>query len=399
MKILQINSLYGEGSTGKITKELHYGLLDSGIESIVCYGRGANTKDVGVYRVNNNFCGKVNHLIANITGLMYGGCYISTRKTIRLIMKVKPDIVHIQCINGNFVNVYKLVKWLNKSNIKTVLTLHAEFMYTANCGHALDCNQWQDGCKKCENYKNKTGSYFFDNTNKSHRLMMEAFKNFENLNVVSVSPWLMNRAKHSIILKDKKHSVIYNGLDTNVFKVYNTYELKKKHNISTEKIIFHATPWFDNDPENIKGGYYVLKMADLLKAQNIKIMVAGNYDKNLLIPENMIMLGKVNNQEELAKYYSMADVTLLTSRKETFSMVTAESLCCGTPVIGFKAGAPEQIAIPEYSLFVDYGKIDTLINNINFDLKQDQVNISNKAIDLYSSQQMLDKYIALYKGM
>ena len=56
----------------------------------------------------------------------------------------------------------------------------------------------------------------------------------------------------------------------------------------------------------------------------------------------------------------MANLTLLTSYRESFSMVTAESLCCGTQVAGFMAGAPETIAIPEYSTFVEYGNIDLL---------------------------------------
>ena len=54
----------------------------------------------------------------------------------------------------------------------------------------------------------------------------------------------------------------------------------------------------------------------------------------------------------------MANLTILTSQFETFSMVCAESLCSGTPVVGFKAGAPEQISIQQYSEFVEYGKID-----------------------------------------
>ena len=40
----------------------------------------------------------------------------------------------------------------------------------------------------------------------------------------------------------------------------------------------------------------------------------------------------------LAEYYSLVDVTVITSFHETFSMVVAESLSCGTPIVGFKAG-------------------------------------------------------------
>ena len=44
-------------------------------------------------------------------------------------------------------------------------------------------------------------------------------------------------------------------------------------------------------------------------------------------------------------------------------MIVAESLCCGTPVVGFKAGAPEQITIKEYSEFSEFGNIEILKEN------------------------------------
>lgn len=40
MKILQINNVYGVGSTGKLTKAIHHGLMSDGYSSVVIYGRG-----------------------------------------------------------------------------------------------------------------------------------------------------------------------------------------------------------------------------------------------------------------------------------------------------------------------------------------------------------------------
>ena len=40
MKILQINCVYGTGSTGRLTQAIHTRLLAEGIKSVVCYGRG-----------------------------------------------------------------------------------------------------------------------------------------------------------------------------------------------------------------------------------------------------------------------------------------------------------------------------------------------------------------------
>ena len=242
MKILQINCVYKTGSTGKIVADIHNELLKSGYESIVCYGRGDRVSEHNVYKSCTEPYSKLNNAISRITGSMYGGLYWSTKKLISTIKKEKPDVVHLHCINGYFVNIFKLIAWLKKSSIKTVLTLHAEFMHTANCGYALDCEKWKTGCGKCPRLKKETNSLFIDGTHSSWVKMKKAFDGFnENLIVASVSPWLMERAKQSPILADKKHTVVYNGLDTDVFKLYEAQDLKDKHGIADEKIIFHAT--------------------------------------------------------------------------------------------------------------------------------------------------------------
>ena len=114
MKVLQINSVYGKGSTGKITQDLHRALQDRGIDSVVCYGRGGKVREPGVYKTCGELYSKCNNLLSRFTGIMYGGCFFSTNRLIRIIQKEKPDVVHLQCINGYFVNIYRLVIWLKK---------------------------------------------------------------------------------------------------------------------------------------------------------------------------------------------------------------------------------------------------------------------------------------------
>lgn len=399
MKILQVNCVYKKGSTGKITYDIHSELLKQGIESVVCYGRGEKINEPHVYKTCGEVYSKINHLLSEFAGVMYGGCFFSTNKLIKIIKKEKPDVVHLQCINGYFVNIYRLVSWLKKHDIKTVLTLHAEFMYTANCGHALDCDKWQTGCGHCPRLKQETKSFFIDGTHKSWMKMKKAFDGFnDNLIVTSVSPWLMERAKLSPILNDKKHEVVLNGVNTDIFHFYDTSELRSQMGLNGVKVIFHATPSFDDNINNIKGGYYVLKLAEKMLNENVKFVVAGSYPEGLKVPSNVILLGKVSDQEMLAKYYSMTDVTLLTSKKETFSMVTAESLCCGTPVVGFKAGAPEQIAIDDYSKFVTHGDISALYTvvcemlNNNFSKQK----IAHIAQENYSKKTMVGNYVDIY---
>ena len=398
MKILQINAV-PNGSTGKIMMEIHKGLLERNYQSIVCYGKGKESGDKNVFKISKTTYQKVDALISRITGVMYGGCILSTNKLINILKKEQPDVVHIHCINGHTVNVYKIIKWLNDNNIKTVITLHAEFMYTANCGYALDCNNWKTGCGHCPRLRQETKSLFIDSTHLSWTKMYNAFKNFKNIKIISVSPWLMDRAKDSPILKDFEHSVILNGVDTDVFKSYDTKQLKKELGMENKKIIFHATPLFNDDINHIKGGYYVIKLAKEMENKNIQIVVAGNYNKDIKLPRNVTLLGKINNQKLLAKYYSMADLFLLASKKETFSMTTAESLCCGTPVVGFKAGAPEQIAIKEYSSFVEYGNLDKIKKEIIkfLNLEKDN-NLEQIAKKTYCKEMMTNNYIKIYNS-
>ena len=400
MKILQVNCVYKKGSTGKITYDIHSELLKQGIESVVCYGRGEKINEPHVYKTCGEGYSKANHLLSEFTGVMYGGCFFSTNKLIKIIKKEKPDVVHLQCINGYFVNIYRLVSWLKKHDIKTVLTLHAEFMYTANCGHALDCDKWQTGCGHCPRLKQETKSFLIDGTHKSWMKMKKAFDGFnDNLIVTSVSPWLMERAKLSPILNGKKHEVVLNGVNTDVFHFYDTAELRSQMGLTGVKVIFHATPSFDDNIKSLKGGYYVLKLAEKMLDENVKFVVAGNHPEGLKVPPNVILLGKVSDQELLAKYYSMADVTLLTSKKETFSMVTAESLCCGTPVVGFKAGAPEQIAIPEYSSFVDFGALESLQEEMEKFLAESflKIDIALTSNGKYAKQTMTENYLKIYE--
>lgn len=402
-RVLQINCVYEKGSTGKITECLQKNLRQQGIEAYVFYGRKKGTPQDYITYVGNEVESKVSHALSMLTGIMYGGCLSETINIIHRIKKMNPDIVHLQCINGYFVNIYSLLKWLAKKRIPTVLSLHAEFMYTGNCGYALDCNKWKNdkGCFDCFQWRAETHSLFGDRTAIGWKKMKSAFEDFstDKLEIVSVSPWLQSRAECSAILKRFRHRTIYNGVNTEIFKKTASFDNAKEK--ASKHIIFHATAFFSSDREHIKGGYYLIKLAECMKEENVEFWIAGDYDANITVPDNVKLLGKVNDQKVLASYYSKADVTVLVSKRETFSMVCAESLCCGTPVVGFYAGAPETIALREYSRFVPFADLESMREKI---LEVIGENFSGDAImeaahQRYSERKMTESYLAVYRKL
>ena len=69
-------------------------------------------------------------------------------------------------------------------------------------------------------------------------------------------------------------------------------------------------------------------------------MVNGPLLQNILLFSIPLLIGNFAQQ-----LYSAVDLTLITSQRETFSMPVAESLCCGTPVVGFDTGGiPQQLS-------------------------------------------------------
>lgn len=401
MKILQVNCVYKRGSTGKIVYDIHTYLREQGHESIVCYGRGGQKEnESGVYKTSSEIGAKLNNLRSRITGLQYNGAITATQKLIRIIKKENPDIVHLHCINGYFVNIYRLLEFLKINDIKTVLTLHAEFMHTGSCGHAFECENWKTGCGECPQLWTATKSLFFDRTAEAWNKMKNAFKGFNQLRITSVSGWLEDRAKQSPILKDKQCTVVGNGIDTrNTFYPREFESLKIKHGLIDEKVILHTTASFTS---KIKGGKFIVELAKRMQHEKVKFIIVGYDGKNESdMPANMILIRHTDDQKQLAQYYSMADLTILTSRRETFSMPCAESLACGTPIVGFKAGGPETISLKDYSEFVEYGDMGALEQVVRkWLVKKEEVSaeLADIAIWHYSKERMCEGYIQIYNN-
>lgn len=412
MKVLQVNCVYGHGSTGKIVNDMHNVLLKKNHSSVVCFGRQRTkfNKQPYVYKFCTELESKMHNIAHRYFGVLaFGGCSISTNKLFGIIKKEKPDIVHLHCINGYSVNIFNLLSWLAVNKVKTVVTNHAEFFYTGNCGHAYDCNKWMadPGCGECPILCEATGgSRYIDYTARSWKKMKDSFNNFatDDLLCTAVSPWVKGRFLESPITKQFRCEVIMNGLDTTVFKRANKERrmaIRESLGIKEdEKMVFHATAFFYLDENNLKGGRYILELANRIP-DVIFVVAALEYEIIPNCPKNLKLIGAAKDQANLAELYSSADLTVVVSRRETFSMIVAESLCCGTPIIGFKAGGPESIALEEYSEFVDYDDVDALENalnkylacNVDYDL------LAARAQKEYSKEAMTDGYIACYEQL
>jgi len=353
-KVIQINVTYNNGSTGKITHDIHTYLTNNGVESVVLYGRGKRVKGKNIVKVGFELPAKINKFKSLFTGNQYGYGFFATKRVIKLLAKEKPTVVHLQCLNGYFINIYKLIEWLNRNKVKTVLTLHAEFMHTANCDHSYDCKQWITGCQNCPDYHYATGSFLRNYTVKSWKRMKKAFEGFDSLTVVPVSNWLKSRVERSPFFNSHSIITIHNGIDISCFdyvKKDTDTEVLTKYNIPLDKkIVLHVTPSFDNP---MKGGEYFVELSKMFGDEYIFVVV-GLSDKSFA---SIIHIPFTNNQRDLAVIYRSAAVLVICSKIDNYPTVCLEANCCGTPVVGFDVGGVSETIFPKMGETVSFGNI------------------------------------------
>lgn len=397
MKVLQIDVNYGNSSTGEIVKNLHLAMLKEKIESFVFFGRGIKSNENNVKKFSFDFETYIHALLTRITGLVGYFSFFSTNNLINKIKKINPDIIHIHELHAYFINHNKLLKFLKENNFKTMFTFHCEYMYTGKCGHAYDCDGYTKNCGNCPLLKEYPKSLYFDRTTQMLNDKKFAFKDFNNLRVFTPSEWLKERVKKSFF-HDRDIQCIYNGIDTNIFNISNNSSLNLNYKYANKKIVLTVG---SNIMSPSKGGNYIFELAKRFINDNIVFVIVG-VEKNIVNEfENVITLEKIQNKKKLASLYKNANLTLIASKKETFSLVVAESLACGTPVIGFDSGAPKEIAPEPFGFFVEYGNLDALENTLRDKISIKNKNFSNEVSKYvyknFSKEIMAKKYIDTYR--
>lgn len=339
MKILIVNAVNDILSTGRFCSELKDYLIQNGHSCFVAYSTGRQTENS--FQISSTIECKIHALMSRLTGMQGYFSLFSTRKLINYIKEYEPDIVQLNNLHANYIHLSKLLDYLAKKNIATVVTLHDCWFYTGKCTHytSIQCMKWKTGCFDCPKLKDDHNSWFFDRTPVLWSEKKEKFSSISQLAVIGVSDWITNEAKQSFLSGAKIIKRIYNGIDLAKFKPNENSQIKKKLGIMTCKIILGvASEW-----NNKKGLDKFINLSPELK-EDERIVLVGKYKNNIKLPDNIISIPQTNNVEELVAFYSAADVFLQLSEEETFGKVVTESLACGTPVItNNKTANPELV--------------------------------------------------------
>ncbi|MCH2023536.1 MAG: glycosyltransferase [Saprospiraceae bacterium] len=225
---------------------------------------------------------------------------------------------------------------------------------------------------------------------------------FENQHFTIVSPsiWLKNCAENAQELyPNATHKLIPYGIQTHIFKPYTKDFARDQLNIPKDKkIILFVAASVDGKRKGIN---YLLDALEKIKDKNVELAIIGkNINKLNLDPQKSHELGYLSDENLIAMAYAAADVFVIPSIEDNLPNTVIESLCCGTPVIGFDIGGIPDMIIPgkngEICSTIDSNCLaDLIITSLK--TKYDRAWIRQNAVEKYDLKIQAESYLSLFK--
>ena len=399
MKILQINTVCGIKSTGRICTDLADVITQNGDTVKIAYGREAVPEQHTKYahRITTNFGVKLDALRSRLFDNAGFNSKASTRRLIQWIKDYNPDIIHLHNLHGYYINIKILFEYLRSAGKPVVWTLHDCWAFTGHCCYFdfANCNKWEsEQCQSCQRKNAYPASIGLCRSQSNFTKKKKLFTLPESITLVTPSQWLADRVNRSFLSKYPK-KVIHNGIDLEIFSPRES-NFKEMYDLTGKKTILAVAAIWDKR----KGFHDVLKLADLLDDDYRIVMVGVSQEQKQLLPKNVVGICRTDSAIELAEIYTAADVFINTTYEDNFPTVNLEAQACGTPVITYRTGGSIESVLPEN--IVETGDVAALRTAIEHLMKQPVDTVRTNALEnskKYNKAIKYGEYMNLYRSL
>lgn len=361
MKLLEINSVCGIRSTGRIATDIASEYEKNGWTCRIAYGRETvpeKNKDIAV-RIGNETEAKINALKCRLLDNDGFAAKAQTKRFLEWASEYDPDVLWLHNLHGYYINIELLFAWIKtRPNMKVKWTLHDCWAFTGHCSNfeLQGCEKWKHACGCCPLKKAYPSSLLFDRSGNNYEQKKASFLGVSDMEIITPSEWLAKLVRESF-LSGYKTTVKHNTIDLSVFKP-TPGDFRKRYGLEDKKIVLGvASAW-----GKTKGLEDFFAISKLLGEQYKVVLVGLKEKQKKRIPANILGITRTNSTRELAEIYTAADVFVNATYQDNYPTVNLEAQACGTPCITYRTGGSVESVSKEN--IVDQGDVEGLVKRI-----------------------------------
>jgi glycosyltransferase involved in cell wall biosynthesis len=355
VKIVHLSTADGGGGAAVAALRLHQGLRAAGADSVMVVGRktSADTHVVPAMSARmSQFLQRLDRqpcrFLRTENPSLISPAWVGSGGR-RAVAREDPDLVHLHWVCSGFMRVGALPSF----RAPLLWTLHDMWAFAGGEHYVGECLRYREGYHAGNRPAEERG---LDLNRWVWRRKQRALRDTPGLTFLCVSEWLAQCARASALLRDREVKVLYNGIDTTVFRPQPRDEARRELGLPAKArlVLFGAV----NATADRRKGFDLLLTAltELQSAgERPELVVFGDEPgKGAPLPPGFPVhaLGKIADPARLARVYAACDAMVVPSREEAFGQTAAEALACGTPVVAFRVGGLPEIVTHEVTGFL-----------------------------------------------
>ena len=382
------------GGAGYAALRVHDALRLRGAESTLYVGRAERARHPGVERVRDAEKGLQPARVPGLTIFSVDAPGIPDAELDQII--ARADIFNLHWF-ARFLSVRNIER-LSRSGKPVIITVRDMNPLTGGCHFFHGCENWRRDCVPCPQFipfdLPLPGATFE---------AKRALWNTDNITMIVLSDHTRRLVERSPLFGGCRVEKIPNPMDVSIFKPHDRPRARAEFGVPAEKKAIAYLPSFSS---TVKGSAQAMEalrlLADRMPVQDCVLVCGGDLDAPLDVPFETIYVGFITDKKKLARFYAAADVTLVPSTEETFSNTAAESVACGTPVVGFRVGAIPEIAQGTRGRAVpvdDASALATALIEVLSSERSPSAELYRYVAETFSAEEIGGRYLRLFEDL
>lgn len=398
MNVLQVNTVFPNGSTGRIMAEIaDYTAKQEDSHAFAAFGIGeaVQRENVTTIMLGRPWERKYHGAIRKLFDAEGYGSRMATDRLIRFCKDNRINVIHMHNLHGCYLNLKRWFTYLREANLPVIWTLHDCWAVTGHCAHFtyIGCEKWKTECSACPQLRSYPECIGLDGSRRNFRLKRRLFTAVPKLTLVTPCRWLEGIVQKAFLAKIPTR-VIYNGVDTKRFRP-TVSGIRQEYGLQNQKLLLAvASVWTD------RKGLNVLTELSQWLGDGYRIAVLGLSGQQIkTLPECILGVEPISSTELLCAWYSAADCFINPTLEDTMPLVNLEALACGTPVVAFRTGGCPEVITDDCGAIVPWGNAQSMAEAVRTvcALEADVTQACRAQAERFSMETTLRAYDALYR--